>query len=237
MTMAQLHAEAAATQTRDVFAALLPDPPGVAPERIAYVTGHGPDESETEEEEEAAEEQQQQRKQQKQQQQPKKQQQRGKAGGAEASQLSEDEIFSLLDQLLAADPGSSSAAEAAGAKPRQRQQSAKQATQLWGAFGLATAPHFGGVNCDLPRLWRCVRQRGGFDAVTRGSAWTAVAQDLGIDTKYLGYRNAGFFVAQWYRKFLQPFERSRQRTGLSAPRRGKAAAVTEEEDAGPAVPG
>lgn len=28
MTMAQLHAEAAATQTRDLFAALLPDPPG-----------------------------------------------------------------------------------------------------------------------------------------------------------------------------------------------------------------
>jgi len=29
MTMAQLHAEAAATQTKDVFAGLLPDPPGV----------------------------------------------------------------------------------------------------------------------------------------------------------------------------------------------------------------
>ena len=28
MSMAQLHAEAAATQTRDLFAALLPDPPG-----------------------------------------------------------------------------------------------------------------------------------------------------------------------------------------------------------------
>lgn len=28
MSMAQLHAEAAATQTQDVFAALLPDPPG-----------------------------------------------------------------------------------------------------------------------------------------------------------------------------------------------------------------
>ena len=205
------------------------------------MTGHGPDHSEADEEEEEVAEQQRKRRKQQEKQQRQRQQQQGKASGA-AAQLSEDELFSLLDRHLAADPGGSSAAAAAAAaassSQKQRQQQARQAAKLWAAFGLAAAPRFGGVDCDLPRLWRCVRQRGGSDAVSRASAWTSVAQDLGIDTKYLGYRNAGFYMAQWFRKFLQPYERSwQQRPGSAAQRHGKAAAAVGLEDAGPAVPG
>lgn len=278
MTMAQLHAEAAATQTRDLFAALLPDPPGaravagwahsvdqawpgqtqqafcvltghaesncsaacnlhlhagVPLGRIAYVTGHGPEGSEDDEEDET-EEQQQQRKRQKQQQQQPRQQQRGQAGGTGAQLAEDEQLFSLLDALLAADPGSSSASGAAKGSQKQRQQAAR----LWAAHGLAGAPRFGGVECDPAKLWRAVQQRGGGDEVTRTSAWTSVAQDLGIDTKYQGFRNAGFYVAQWWQKFgLQAYERSRQqRSGSAAKRRSKAAAAGQE-DAGPAVPG
>jgi len=291
MTMAQLHAEAAATHTRDLFAALLPDPPGtlcqqtvgrgrrrgtagpadrmsvllttvlllccsnpnlcffcdppcyagVPPERIAYVTGHGPDVSEGEDEEtEEEEEQQQQRKKQKQQeqkQQRQKQQQQGQTGqaGSARAKLSEGKLFSLLDQYLAADPGRSNAAAAAGGSQGQRRSQAQQAKRQWSACGLAAGPRFGGIECDLPRLWGCVRQRGGSNAVSRDLAWTAVAQDLGIDIGK--FRNAGFYAAQWYGRLLQPYERSRQQqAGSTAQRRSKAAAAVEEEDAGPAVP-
>ncbi|KAI7840273.1 hypothetical protein COHA_006055 [Chlorella ohadii] len=241
MTMAQLHAEAAATHTRDLFAALLPDPPGVPLERIAYVTGHGPDVSEGEDEEtEEEEQQQQQRKKQKQQeqkQQRQKQQQQGQTGqaGSARAKLSEGKLFSLLDQYLAADPGRSNAAAAAGGSQGQRRSQAQQSKRLWSAFGLAAAPRFGGIECDLPRLWGCVRQRGGSNAVSRDLAWTAVAQDLGIDIGK--FRNAGFYAAQWYGRLLQPYERSRQQqAGSTAQRRSKAAAAVEEEDAGPAVP-
>lgn len=207
--------------------------------RIAYVTGHGPEGSDYDEEDEA-EEQQQQRKRQKQQQQqqqePKqqqpKQQQRGQAGGTGAQLAEGEKLFSSLDALLAADPGSSSASGAAKGSQKQRQQAA----QLWAAHGLAGAPRFGGVECDPAKLWRAVQQRGGGDEVTRTSAWTSVAQDLGIDTKHQGFRNAGFYVAQWWQKFgLQAYERSRQQwSGSAAKRRSKAAG---QEDAGPAVPG
>lgn len=200
------------------------------------MTGHGPAGSEDDEEDDAEEEQQQRKRQKQQQpkQQQPKQQQRSQAGGTGAQLAEGEKLFSLLDALLAADPGSSSSASGA-AKGSQKQR--QQAAQLWAAHGLAGAPRFGGVDCDPAKLWRAVQQRGGGDEVTRTSAWTSVAQDLGIETKYQGFRNAGFYVAQWWQKFgLQAYERSRQqRSGSAAKRRNKAAAG--QEDAGPAVPG
>ena len=202
------------------------------PERLAYVTGHAP---EQEEEEQARGQpqnppppppQQQQQQEQRAAQAPPPSSQAANTGG----KITEESIAAVLARHL----GNGSNGSGGG-------RGGRQPPIPWSELGLGSGgPRMGGVECDLRLLWRLAyAEGGGFEAVGAANRWARVAQEMGADLRRTP--NAAFLVRTWYQRFLLPYERhlqqqqQQQQNGSSGGCGGKRKAAAESEDSGPAV--